>query len=66
MLLFHSLTSPYARKVRVLQRRTGKLIATGTLKGRTLRVSHLATTKLKGSYVVRITNGKRRAVISIK
>lgn len=63
-------SAPFAgtatRKVRVLQRKTGKVLATGTLKGRKLRVSHLETTKLKGSYVVRLTNGSRRAVITLK
>jgi hypothetical protein len=59
-------TGKATRKVRVLQRRTGKVLATGTLKGRKLRVSHLETTKLKGSYVLRLTTGTRRAVISLK
>jgi hypothetical protein len=54
------------RKVKVLQRRTGKLLATGTLKGRKLRVRHLATTKLKGSYVLRVANGKRKATVRLK
>ena len=54
------------RTVRVLQRKTGKVLATGTLKGRTLRVSHLEATKLKGSFVVRLTNGTRRAVITLR
>jgi hypothetical protein len=35
-----------------------------TIKGRALRVSHLAGTKLKGSYV--LNTGTRRAVISIR
>ena len=54
------------RTVRVLQRKTGKVLATGTLKGRTLRVSHLEATKLKGSFVVRLTHGTRRAVITLR
>jgi hypothetical protein len=54
------------RPVKLLQRRTGKVLATGTLQRRKLRLSHLETTKLKGAYVLRLTNGKRRATITLK
>jgi hypothetical protein len=53
------------RAVRLLQRRTGKVLATGTLRGRTLRLSHLETTKLKGSYVLRLAHGKRKATVKL-
>lgn len=63
-------SAPFAgsatRKVRLLQRKTGKLLGTGTLKGRKLRISHLETTTLKGSYVVRLANGSRRAVVTLR
>ncbi len=52
--------------MKLLQRKTGKVVATGTLQRRKLRLSHLQTTKLKGSYVLRLTNGKRRATITLK
>ena len=54
------------RTVKLLQRKTGKVLATGTLQRRKLRLSHLETTKLKGSYVLRLTNGKRRATVTLK
>ena len=37
------------RSVKLLQRKTGKVVATGTAQGRKLRLSHLTSTKLKGS-----------------
>ena len=52
--------------MKLLQRKTGKVLATGTLQGRKLRLSHLAGTKLKGSYVVQLANGTRRATVTIK
>jgi hypothetical protein len=65
---FRLAKAPFAgsakRAVKLLQRRTGKVLAAGTVKRRTLRVSHLASTKLKGSYVLKA--GTHRAVISIK
>ena len=56
-------TAPFAgsakRSVKLLQRKTGKVLATGTVQGRKLRLSHLSSTKLKGSYV--LTRRQRQA-----
>jgi hypothetical protein len=54
------------RSVKLLQRRTGRVVATGTLQGRKLRLAALEGTKLKGSFVVRLANGTRHAVVTLR
>ena len=44
-------TGKAARKVRLLARKTGKLVGVGTLKGRTLKISYVQARKPKGSFV---------------
>jgi|GEM_PF-5920050 len=60
-----------SRKVKLLARKTGKVVSSGTLKGRKLRLSYLSGTKKpKGSYVLRLASGKvagkSRATITLK
>lgn len=56
--------------VRLLDRKTGRVVATGTVQRRTLRLSHLSGTRLKGPYVLRRTatkaSGRRQAAIAIR
>ena len=52
--------------MKLLQRKTGKVLAAGTLQRRMLRVSHLETTQLKGTYVAAPSNGKRRATVTLR
>ena len=57
--------------MRLLDRKTGKMVARGTVQRRTLRLSVLAGTKLaKGSYTLRRTvakaSGKRQATVTIR
>jgi hypothetical protein len=66
--------APFATKaevhVRLLDRKTGKAVATGTVQQRTLRLGVLAGTKLKGTYTLKRTakkaSGKRQATVTIK
>jgi hypothetical protein len=53
------------RFVRIVQRKTGKVLASGTLQRRKLRVRHRTSIKLKGTYVVRIINSKRTATVKL-
>lgn len=54
-----------SRKVRVLKK--GKLVASGTVKGKTVRVKLVesAGKRLKGKYVLRVVGGKRQAVVRL-
>lgn len=54
-----------SRKVRVLK--NGKLVAKGTVKGRTVRVKLAkgGPKRLKGKYTLRVVGGKRRAVVRL-
>ncbi|MDA0163179.1 HtaA domain-containing protein [Solirubrobacter ginsenosidimutans] len=54
------------RSVKLLQRKTGKVLATGTLQRRKLRLAALEGTKLKGSFVVKLAHGTRRATVTLK
>jgi hypothetical protein len=56
--------------VKLLDRRTRAVVATGVVRRRTLQLSYLAGTKLKGSWTLRRTatkaSGKREATITIR
>jgi hypothetical protein len=66
--------APFATKrevhVRLIDRKTRKTVARGTVERRTLRLGVLTGTKLKGSYLLRRTatkaSGKREARITIR
>ena len=56
--------------MRLIDRKTGKAIARGTVQQRTLRLGVLAGTKLKGTYTLKRTakkaSGKLQATVTIK
>ncbi len=56
--------------VKLLDRKTGKTLATGTVQRRVLRLGVLSGTRLKGGYTLKRTaskaSGKRQATITIK
>ncbi len=54
-----------ARKVRVTGRKSTKVLATGTVKGRTLKVTLKGKKALKGSYLLRVVGGKATATVRI-
>ncbi len=66
--------APFATKqevhVRLIDRKTGKSIARGTVQQRTLRLGVLSGTTLKGTYLLKRTakkaSGKRQATVTIR
>jgi hypothetical protein len=54
-----------ARKIRVTARKSTKVLATGTVKGRTLKVTLKGKKALKGSYLLRVVGGKATATVRI-
>lgn len=54
-----------ARKIRVTARKSTKVLATGTVKGRTLKVTLKGKKALKGSYLLRVVGGKTTATVRI-
>lgn len=55
-----------ARKVRVTKRKSKKVLATGTVKGRSLKVTLRGKKALKGVYVLRVVGKKATATIRIR
>jgi hypothetical protein len=66
--------APFATKrevhVRLIDRKTKKSLATGTVQGRTLRLSVLSGTSLKGTYTLKRTakkaKGKLQTTITVR
>jgi len=54
-----------ARKVRVTARKSSKVVATGTVKGRSLKVTLKGKKALKGVYVLRVVGKKATATVRI-